>query len=446
MTEVLLVRGAAIWSPGPDGMPGRGASADVLVRDGLVAEVGSVSPPAGAQVLDADGLLLLPGLVDLHTHLREPGREDAETVASGAAAAAAGGFTAVLAMANTSPVTDTGEAAERILDLGVAAGLADVVPVGAVTKGLAGAELAELGLMARSRARVRVFSDDGRCVQDARVMRRALEYLKPFDGLISQHSQDANLAGPQACCHEGEISGRLGLPGWPGVAESSIVARDVMLAEHTGGRVHVAHVSTAASVDVIRWAKARGIRVTAEVAPHHLVLGTELLTGYDPVYKVNPPLRPREDRAALVEALADGTIDAVATDHAPHARHDKDHAFADAAFGMLGLETALSVVAEVMVEPGLLSWADVATRMSVAPARIARLSGHGRPLAVGEPATLTLVDPAARRTVDAAASHSLSRNNPWHGRTLPAAVVATVLRGRVTARDGRALIAEEVSP
>ncbi|CCH78980.1 Dihydroorotase [Nostocoides japonicum T1-X7] len=443
MSDVLLIRGAELWGPGPDGMPGTGARADVLVRDGVVAEIGAVSAPKDAEVVDADGLVLLPGLVDLHTHLREPGREDAETVSTGSAAAAAGGFTAVLAMANTSPVTDTGEAAERILDLGTAAGLADVVPVGAVTKGLAGEELAELGLMARSRARVRVFSDDGRCVQDARVMRRALEYLRPFDGVVSQHAQDANLAGPQACCHEGEISGRLGLPGWPGVAESSIVARDVMLAEHTGGRVHVAHVSTAASVDVIRWAKARGIRVTAEVTPHHLALGTELVTGYDPVYKVNPPLRPSEDRTALVEALADGTIDAVATDHAPHARHDKEHAFADAAFGMLGLETALSVVADVMVQPGRLTWSEVATRMSVAPARIARLASHGRPVAVGEPANLVLVDPAARTTVDAAASQSLSRNNPWHGRTLPAAVVATVLRGRVTARDGRALTAEE---
>ena len=443
MSGVLLVRGAHVWAPGADGMPGTGATADVLVRDGVVVEVGSVPAPSGAAVVDAEGLVLLPGLVDLHTHLREPGREDAETVASGSAAAAAGGFTAVLAMANTSPVTDTGEAAERILDLGTAAGLADVVPVGAVTKGLAGEELAELGLMARSRAHVRVFSDDGRCVHDARVMRRALEYLKPFDGVVSQHAQDPSLAGTQACCHEGEVSGRLGLPGWPGVAESSIVARDVMLAEHTGGRVHVAHVSTGATVDVIRWAKARGIRVTAEVTPHHLALGTELLMGYDPVYKVNPPLRPSEDRAALVEALADGTIDAVATDHAPHARHDKEHAFADAAFGMLGLETALSVVADVMVESGLLSWADVAARMSVAPARIAHLASHGRPLAVGEPANLTIIDPAARRTVDAAETHSLSRNNPWHGRTLPAAVVATVLRGRVTARDGRALTPEE---
>ncbi|MEO7070525.1 MAG: dihydroorotase, partial [Nostocoides sp.] len=324
--------------------------------------------------------------------------------------------------------------AERILDLGRAAGLVDVVPVGGVTKGLAGEELAELGLMARSRAGVRVFSDDGHCIQDPRVMRRALEYLKPFDAVISQHAQDANLAGPQACCHEGELSGRLGLPGWPAVAESSIIARDALLAEHTGGRVHVAHVSTAEGVDVIRWAKARGIRITAEVTPHHLALNTELLAGYDPTFKVNPPLRPTEDRRALLAALADGTIDAVATDHAPHARHDKEHAFVDAAFGMLGLETALAVVAAVMVESGRLDWAGVADRMASAPARIAGLADHGRPIAVGEPANLVLVDPSARHTVDAAASKSLSRNNPWHGRSFATAVHATILRGSVTHR------------
>jgi dihydroorotase len=421
---------------------------DVLVRDGRVAEVGAnavSSAPAGTPRLDADGLVLLPGFVDLHTHLREPGREDAETIATGSAAAAVGGYAAVLAMANTSPVTDTAEAAERILDLGRGCGLVDVQPVGAVTKHLDGQELAELGLMARSRARVRVFSDDGRCVHDARVMRRALEYLKPFGGVVSQHSQDPDLAGPQACCHEGEVSGRLGLPGWPGVAESSVIARDAMLAAHTGGRVHVAHVSTAEGVDVVRWAKARGIAMTAEVTPHHLALGTELLTGYDPVFKVNPPLRPTEDQEALRAGLADGTIDAVATDHAPHARHDKEHAFVDAAFGMLGLETAFSVVHDVMVASGRMSIADLAVRMSTAPARIAGLSAHGRPLEVGSQANLALVDPTATLTVDRDASESLSRNNPWHGRTLTGAVVATVLRGRVTAREGRALHSDELS-
>jgi dihydroorotase len=413
-----------------------GKSADLLVDGDRIVEVGSLTPNAGTEVVDADGLVALPGLVDLHVHLREPGREDAETIESGSAAAAVGGYTAVLAMANTTPVTDTAEAAERVLDLGRAAGLADVVPVGAVTKGLAGEELAELGLMHRSRARVTVFSDDGRCVHDARVMRRALEYVRAFGGVVSQHAQDPHLAGPQACAHEGELSGRLGLPGWPGVAEESIVARDVMLARHTGSRVHVAHVSTAATVEVIRWAKAQGIAVTAEVTPHHLALTTDLLAGYDPVYKVNPPLRPQEDVDALREALADGTIDAVATDHAPHARHDKEHAFVDAAFGMLGLETALSVVSDVMVTSGRLDWAAVARVMSVNPARIAGLSDHGRELEVGSPANLTLVDPTATVTVDRGASLSLSRNNPWHGRTLRGAVHATLLRGHVTARKG----------
>jgi len=423
----LLVTGADLAGTG---------ARDLLVEDGVITEVGTIRGSRSVDVLDADGLVALPGLVDLHTHLREPGREDAETIESGSAAAAVGGYTAVLAMANTTPVTDTAEAAERILDLGRAAGLVDVVPVGAVTKGLAGEELAELGLMYRSRARVSVFSDDGRCVHDARVMRRALEYVRAFGGVVSQHAQDPHLAGPQACAHEGELSGRLGLPGWPGVAEESVVARDVMLARHTGSRVHVAHVSTAATVEVIRWAKAQGIAVTAEVTPHHLALTTDLLAGYDPVYKVNPPLRPQEDVDALRAALADGTIDAVATDHAPHARHDKEHAFVDAAFGMLGLETAFSVVSDVMVASGRLDWAGVARVMSVNPARIAGLAGHGHDLVVGAPANLTLVDPSATVTVDRGASLSLSRNNPWHGHTLRGAVHATLLRGRVTARKG----------
>ena len=422
----LVVRGASLLGE---------TTGDLLVVDGVITEIGSVDS-TGAEVVDGDGLVALPGLVDLHTHLREPGREDAETVVTGSRAAAVGGFTAVLAMANTSPVTDTAEAAERVHDLGVAAGLVDVHPVGAVTKGLAGEELAELGLMHRSRARVRVFSDDGKCVADPRVMRRALEYVKAFGGVISQHSQDPSLAGPTSCCHEGELSGRLGLPGWPGVAEEVIVARDVMLARHTGSRVHVAHASTAGTVEVLRWAKSQGIQVTAEVTPHHLLLTTDLLAGYDPTFKVNPPLRPQEDVLALREALADGTIDAVATDHAPHARHDKEHAFVDAAFGMLGLETALPVVAQVMVESGQMSWTDVARVMSTTPAAIAGLERQGRGLEVGSPANIVLVDPSADLTVDRDASVSLSRNNPWHGRTFGAAVRATFLRGRATVLDG----------
>ncbi|WP_323792937.1 dihydroorotase [Nocardioides sp.] len=431
MTDKLIVKGASLLGA---------TTADLLVEDGVITEIGTVSA-AGARVIDADGLVALPGLVDLHTHLREPGREDAETIRTGSQAAAVGGFTAVLAMANTSPVTDTAEAAERVLDLGRNAGIVDVHPVGAVTRGLGGEELAELGLMHRSRARVTVFSDDGRCVANPRVMRRALEYVKAFGGVVSQHAQDPDLAGPTSCCHEGELSGRLGLPGWPGVAEEVIVARDVMLARHTGSRVHVAHASTAGTVEVLRWAKSLGIDVTAEVTPHHLLLTTDLLAtengGYDPTYKVNPPLRPQEDVEALRSALADGTIDAVATDHAPHARHDKEHAFVDAAFGMLGLETALPVVAQVMVDSGLLDWAGVARVMSTNPARIASLTDHGRDLAVGQPAHLTLVDPSATLTVDRDASVSLSRNNPWHGRTLGAAVHSTLLRGVPTVLEGK---------
>ncbi|WP_392541903.1 dihydroorotase [Oryzobacter telluris] len=427
----LLLTGATWYAE-----DGTATTGDVHLRDGAVAGTGRTDAPKGTETIDADGLVLLPGLVDLHTHLREPGREDAETILTGTRAAAVGGYTAVLAMANTTPVTDTAEAAERVLDLGRAAGYADVVPVGAVSKGLEGAELAELGLMHRSRAQVNVFSDDGHCVADGRLMRRALEYVRAFGGVVSQHSQDPSLAGPQACCHEGELSGRLGLPGWPSVAESTVIARDAMLAEHTSSRVHVAHVSTAEGLDVIRWAKARGIRVTAEVTPHHLALGTDLLTGYDPVFKVNPPLRPTEDQEALREGLLDGTIDAVATDHAPHARHDKEHAFVDAAFGMLGLETAFSVVHDLLVADGRLGWADLARVMSVGPARIAGLVDHGRPVAEGEPANLVLVDPAATVTVDRAATQSLSRNTPWHGRSLTGAVHTTILRGRVTARGG----------
>jgi dihydroorotase len=417
----LLIRGADLL--------GRGRS-DLLIRGGRFLDPGDAN--GAVDQFDADGLIALPGLVDLHTHLREPGREDAETVDSGTMAAARGGFTAVLAMANTDPVTDTAEAAVHEASLGARTGHAEVVPVGAVSKGLAGAELAELGLMARSGAGVRVFSDDGHCVADARLMRRALEYVRAFDGVIAQHAQDPQLAGPGACCHEGEISGKLGLPGWPAAAEAGVVARDVQIAELTRSRLHICHVSCAETVDVIRWAKQRGINVTAEVAPHHLMLTTSEVAGYDPTYKVNPPLRPDEHVEAVREALADGTIDAVATDHAPHARHDKEHAFADAAFGMLGLETALAVVLETMINSARLSWSELAKRMSIMPAHIARLAYQGRALVAGEPANLVLVDPAARAIVDRDASTSLSRNNPWHGRELPDPVVATIWAGRIT--------------
>jgi dihydroorotase len=409
-----------------------GTRTDLYVTAGVLADPSGA--PAGVERIDADGLLALPGLVDLHTHLRQPGREDAETVATGTAAAARGGYTCVHAMANTDPVTDTAEAADYVQSLGQRDGHCQVRVVGAVTKGLGGAELAELGLMAASTAGVRVFSDDGRCVDDSLVMRRALSYVKSFDGVIAQHSQDPRLAGPGACCHESEYSGRLGLPGWPSQAESVIVARDVQLAELTDSRIHVCHVSTAESVDVIRWAKKRGIKVTAEVTPHHLVLDTPLVAGYDTTFKVNPPLRTSEHLEAVREALADGTIDTVGTDHAPHARQDKDHPFDVALPGMLGLEQALAVVIEVMVNTGRMDWPTLVERMSAAPARIGQVAGQGGALRLGEPANLVLVDPSARAVVDAAASASRARNNPYHGRDLPDPVAATIWKGAITYR------------
>jgi dihydroorotase len=411
-----------------------GAATDLALVDGRF--VAPEDAPADAARIDADGLVALPGLVDLHTHLREPGREDAETILSGSRAAAAGGFTAVHAMANTEPVADTAGVVEQVLHLGRTAGYVDVRPVGAVTVGLEGERLAELGAMADSAASVRVFSDDGRCVSDAVLMRRALEYVKAFDGVIAQHAQEPRLT-EDAEMNEGAVSGSLGLRGWPAVAEEAIIARDCLLAGHVGSRLHICHVSTAGSVELIRWAKGKGWRVTAEVTPHHLLLTDELARTYDPVYKVNPPLRTAEDVAAVRAGLADGTIDCVATDHAPHPAEDKECEWASAATGMLGLETALSVVQEAMVDAGLLDWAGVADRMSTRPARIGAVADHGRGLAVGEPAHLTLVDPGARRVVDPRESPSLSRNTPFAGRELPGAVVATFLRGRPTLLDGK---------
>jgi dihydroorotase len=411
-----------------------GEPTDFLIRDGVVS-TGSTDV-AVDETVDATGLIALPGLVDLHTHLREPGREDAETVRTGTQAAAMGGFTAVHAMANTDPVADTAGVVEQVWRLGREAGYCDVYPVGAVTVGLAGHQLAELGAMADSAARVRVFSDDGRCVDDAVLMRRALEYVKAFDGVVAQHAQEPRLT-EGAQMNEGELSGRLGLAGWPAVAEEAVIARDCLLAAHVGSRLHVCHVSTAGSVEIIRQAKAAGWNVTAEACPHHLLLTDELAATYDPIYKVNPPLRTAADTEALRVGLADGTIDAVATDHAPHPFEDKDCEWAAAAFGMLGLETALSVVQETMVDPGLMSWADVAERMSYAPARIGRLSDHGRPIEDGAPANVVLYDPSARRLVEASDSVSLSRNTPYAGLELPGRVVATFLRGKPTVLDGK---------
>lgn len=400
---------------------------DIDIVDGKIARI-SASRADG-------GLILLPGLVDLHTHLREPGREDAETVWSGSRAAALGGYTCVHAMANTDPVADTAGVVEQVWRLGKEAGYVDVRPVGAVTIGLQGERLAELGAMADSAAAVRVFSDDGKCVHDALLMRRALEYVKAFDGVIAQHAQEPRLT-ESAQMNEGPLSALLGLAGWPAVAEEAIIARDVLLAEHVGSRLHICHVSTAGSVDIVRWAKSRGINVTAEVTPHHLYFTDDMVRGYDPVYKVNPPLRQEHDVLALRAGLADGTIDIVATDHAPHPQEDKDCEWAAAAMGMLGLETALSVVIDTMVNPGTMSWRDVARVMSEAPARIGGVVDHGRPIAVGEWANLVVIDPRASHTVRANNMASKSRNTPYADLTLPGVVTATYLRGTATVSDG----------
>jgi dihydroorotase len=426
-TSKTLIRGARLLG---------GEPRDVLLDGEHIAEVGTGLTAAGATEVDADGLVLLPGLVDLHTHLREPGREDSETVLTGTRAAALGGYTAVHAMANTFPVADTAGVVEQVWRLGRESGYCDVQPVGAVTVGLEGRQLAELGAMADSAAQVRVFSDDGKCVDDAVIMRRALEYVKAFDGVVAQHAQEPRLT-QGAQMNEGTVSGELGLTGWPAVAEESIIARDVLLAAHVGSRVHICHLSTAGSVELVRWAKSKGWAVTAEVTPHHLLLTDELVRTYNPVYKVNPPLRTEADVLALRAALADGTIDCVATDHAPHPQEDKDCEWSAAAMGMIGLETALSVVQHTMVDTGLLDWAGVADRMAARPAAIGRLAGHGRPIAEGEPGNLVLVDPAYRWTVDPAGFASRSRNTPYQGRELPGKVVATFLRGKATVMDGK---------
>jgi dihydroorotase len=428
MSEEWLIRGASVIGGDPK---------DIQLKDGVVAAIGDRISAPDATVLDAAGLVALPGLVDLHTHLREPGREDAETVETGTRAAALGGYTAVHAMANTEPVADTAGVVEQVWRLGEQAGYVDVRPVGAVTVGLHGKQLAELGAMADSAARVRVFSDDGFCVADPLMMRRALEYVKAFDGVIAQHAQEPRLT-EGAQLNEGEMASRLGLAGWPAAAEEAIIARDVLLAAHVDSALHVCHVSTAGSVEIIRWAKSKGWRVTAEVTPHHLLLTDDLAVDYDPRFKVNPPLRTKADIEALRGALADGTIDCVATDHAPHPVEAKESEWAEAANGMTGLETALRVVQAAMVDTGLLDWAGVADRMSVRPAAIGRVPGHGQPLAVGAPANLALYDPTVTATpVDPAAHASKSRNSPFAGMPLPGAVVATFLRGAATVLDGK---------
>ena len=430
-----LIRGATLAD---------GTRTDLVLADGKIVEIGSGLSGAGATVVDAAGLIALPGLVDLHTHLREPGFEQSETILTGSQAAAVGGFTSVFAMANTSPVQDTAGVVDQVLALGERAGYVTVQPIGAVTVGLAGERLAELGAMATSRARVRVFSDDGFCVSDPLLMRRALEYVKAFDGVVAQHSQEPRLT-EKAQMNEGALSSELGMVGWPAVAEESIIARDVLLAEHVGSRLHVCHVSTAGSVDVIRWAKARGIQVTAEATPHHLLLTEDLVVGYDARFKVNPPLRRREDVEALRAGLADGTIDIVATDHAPHPVEAKDCEWDAAANGMVGLESALSVVHAAVVNTGLLDWTDIARVLSSSPARIGRLAGQGQGLLVGAPAELTLYDPAASRVFERGNLAGRSANSPYLAMTLPGRVLATFHRGYATVLDGALRPADEIA-
>ncbi|WP_205877714.1 dihydroorotase [Mycobacterium camsae] len=429
----VLIRGVRLY--------GEGEQVDVLVDDGQIADIGPDLAAAGRleeaqDVIDATGHIMLPGFVDLHTHLREPGREYAEDIETGSAAAALGGYTAVFAMANTNPVADSPVVTDHVWHRGRQVGLVDVHPVGAVTVGLAGVELTEMGMMHAGAAQVRMFSDDGICVHDPLVMRRALEYATGLGVLIAQHAEEPRLT-VGAVAHEGPTAARLGLAGWPRAAEESIVARDALLARDAGARVHICHASTAGTVEILKWAKQQGISITAEVTPHHLLLDDGRLVSYDGRNRVNPPLREASDALALRQALADGVIDCVATDHAPHAEHEKCCEFASARPGMLGLQTALSVVVQTMVRPGLLSWRDVARVMSENPARIVGLPDHGRPLEVGEPANLTIVDPEHSWTVSGEALASRSDNTPYEAMTLPATVTATLLRGKITARDGK---------
>ena len=416
MTATWTITGATL----PDG-----TTTDLHISEGVFVD----AAPSGATAVDAQGLVALPGLVDIHTHLREPGGEESETIATGTAAAARGGFTAVYAMANTKPTTDSPERVEDVRRRAEDAST-EVVVIGSVTKGLKGEELSDIEGMGR--AGVTVFSDDGFSVPTAGLVRGAMEAMLPFDGVLAEHCQDQTLAGPSACCHEGEVSRELGHVGWPSIAESVVIARDVQIAHYLGARLHICHVSTAEGVEVLRWAKRRGVRVTAEVMPHHLLLGVDEMRSGSTTYKVNPPLRDPEDVEAVRQALADGTIDAVATDHAPHRRQDKDVPFPLAKPGMIAIEQVLSVVIETMVNPGRLDWSGVADRMSHTPAKIGSLPHQGRPITVGEPANLVLVDPSAREVVDREQSLSKARNNPYHGRELPDPVVATFWKGRRT--------------
>ena len=399
------------------------------VADGVIDAVGENPFDDADEVVDCGGNVLLPGLVDMHVHLREPGREDTETIATGSDAAAKGGFTAVFTMANTSPVIDQPFLAEAVWAKGQEYGKCDVYPVGSISQGLKGEQLTEIGLMSRSG--VRMFSDDGKCVNDPQLMRRAIEYAKAHDVVLAQHAEDHRMT-EGSVAHEGEQAARLGLRGWPRVAEESIVARDAIMTRDYGGRYHLCHASTEGTVELLRFAKNQGIDVTAEVTPHHLMLTDEKLATYDGLFRVNPPLREARDAEALKQALLDGTVDVVATDHAPHGSEDKCVEFEHAKPGMLGLETSLAVVHRIFVEPGDADWRFVAKVMSERPAEILRLKDQGRPIAVGEPANLVLVDPQSPWTAYGDEMASKASNTPYEGIEFSARVVGTWLRGTQT--------------
>jgi len=427
----LLFRGARMVDPAG----GRDEIADVHVRDGVVADVGRGLDAASAEVVDCDGLVLAPGLVDMHTHLREPGFEHKETVETGTRSAAVGGYTAVAPMANTDPVADDASVIAEVRAAAARAGLADVFPVGAITKGLEGEVLAEIGEMVA--AGVRVFSDDGRCVPTARILRNALTYALAFDDVVlADHCEDPSLSIGQQM-HEGLSSYSLGLAGQPAAAEDAIVFRDIEMARLTGGRLHICHLSSARSVALVRSAKADGLRVSAEVTPHHLVFIDEDLRSYDTNLKVNPPLRSAEDREALRQGLADGTIDAIATDHAPHAVEEKESEFDRAPHGTIGLETALAVALTELVEPGLLTLSRALDALSCAPARLIGAREHGGPIEGGRPANLVLFDPEERWIAEAPFV-SKSRNSAFTGRALKGRVRSTVLQGELTVSEGKA--------
>ena len=402
---------------------------DIEIENGLIKSLRKSNGKSANGGIDAAGKLLIPGLVDLHTHLREPGREDSETVKTGSEAAVAGGYTAISAMANTNPVADTAGVVEQIYRLGKDTNLCEVNPIGAVTKGLKGEQLAEIGAMADSIARVRMFSDDGNCVSDPLIMRRALEYVKTFNGIIAQHAQEPRLT-VNAQMNEGSVSAKIGLTGWPAIAEEAIIARDILLTEHVQSRLHICHVTTAGGVELIRWAKARGIAVTAEVTPHHLLLTDDLVENYDPIYKVNPPLRTEKDVMALREGLAEGVIDIVATDHAPHPSEDKDCEWQAAAFGMVGLETALSVVIKTMIESKLMSWPDLVNRMSTRPAEIAGYKNQGKQITEGIEANLVILDPTLSWTVNRNELRSKSKNTPFNMMSLPGVITDVFYAGK----------------